>query len=51
MLPLPPIYLVNPAVAAAALVNIFPLPETIVEAVLLLLLNIKLALVGDDALM
>ena len=33
-------YLLNPAVAAAALVNILLLPETIVVAVLLLVLNI-----------
>ena len=33
-------YLLNPAVAAAAFVNILPLPETIVIGVLLFVLNI-----------
>ena len=35
MLPLPPKYLLNPAVGAAGLINIFPLPDIIVSAVLL----------------
>ena len=39
-----PIYLLKPAVGAAGFVNIFPLPDIIVSAVFVFVLNIKLVL-------
>jgi hypothetical protein len=48
MLLAPPTYLLNPAVAAAGLVNMLLLPLTIVSAAVLLFLNIKFTLFKFD---
>jgi hypothetical protein len=48
MLPLPPMYLLNPAVGAAEFTNKLLLPERIVSPVLSLFLNIKFTLFVNE---